>query len=74
MPLGWLLKSATGEVGFPLIRIVDAAVTVVAPLVAKASIPFCPMSEENAWLTVMLVPDRVVIAADPGAVAKMRPS
>jgi hypothetical protein len=29
------------------------------------------VSVENFWLTVMLVPDRVVIVADPGAVAKM---
>ena len=51
--------------------IFDAAITVVAPLSEKASIPPCAMSDENSLLTVMLVPDRVVIFADPGAVAKM---
>jgi hypothetical protein len=69
MPLGWLLKSATGGVEFPLTRMVDATFASVAPLPPeKASTPFSPGLVE---FTVMLVPDRVVIVADPPAVAKM---
>jgi hypothetical protein len=61
-----------GTVGFPLIRIVDATVAVAVPLDEKASTPGCRVSVENCWLTVMLVPGRVVIVADPtSADAKM---
>jgi hypothetical protein len=57
-----------------LIVIVDATVSVAAPLAEKASIPTSAMSVENCEPTTMLVPERVVIVADPGlplAAAKM---
>jgi hypothetical protein len=62
-----------GVAGFPLIRIVDATVAVAAPLVEKASTPGCRVSVSNCWLTMMVVPGRVVIVADPASAdAKMR--
>jgi hypothetical protein len=47
-------------------------VSAVLPFVEKASTPGCRVSVENCWLTMMLVPGRVVIVADPvSADAKM---
>jgi hypothetical protein len=61
-----------GTAGFPLIRIVDATLSVALPFVEKASTPGCRVSVENCWPTIMVVPGRVWIVADPvSADAKM---
>ena len=72
IPVGLLLKLVERAAGLPLIVIVDATVAVALPFAAKASIAGCRKSEETSWPTVMVVPGRVVIVADPAlADAKM---